>query len=106
MPMTLTTIISGGQTGADQAGLLAAQALGLQTGGWAPHGWRTDAGPAPWLADAQEAATLAEIIVFGQAGCDFAQYVFTHGDRFSGNKGPFPAMGCAGLGSVRRDRVG
>lgn len=44
-------IISGGQTGADQGGLAAGQALGLQTGGWAPKGWLTEDGPAPWLAD-------------------------------------------------------
>jgi hypothetical protein len=42
---------SGGQTGADQAGLRAARAVGWATGGWAPRGWRTEAGPAPWLAD-------------------------------------------------------
>ena len=42
-------IISGGQTGADQAALRAAKHLGYQTGGWAPRGWRTQAGPAPWL---------------------------------------------------------
>lgn len=44
-------IISGGQTGADQAGLFAAQTLGIATGGWAPKGWMTEEGPAPWLAD-------------------------------------------------------
>ena len=41
----LHTIVSGGQTGADQAGLRAARRLGLVTGGWAPHGYRTLAGP-------------------------------------------------------------
>lgn len=49
--MRLRKIISGGQTGADQGGLRAGRALGLETGGWAPRGWRTLAGPAPWLAD-------------------------------------------------------
>ena len=44
-------VISGGQTGADQGGLWAARSLDLPTGGWAPKGWMTDAGPAPWLAD-------------------------------------------------------
>jgi hypothetical protein len=47
--MNLVAIISGGQSGADQAALRAAKTLGLKTGGWAPNGWRTDAGPAPWL---------------------------------------------------------
>lgn len=44
-------VISGGQTGVDQAALKAARRLGLETGGLAPKGWRTEAGPAPWLAD-------------------------------------------------------
>lgn len=40
-------IISGGQTGADQAGLRAAKLLGIDTGGWMPQGWRTQEGPRP-----------------------------------------------------------
>lgn len=44
------TIISGGQTGADRGGLEAAQALGLQTGGWAPADFMTEGGPDPTLA--------------------------------------------------------
>lgn len=43
--MIVKRIISGGQTGGDQAGLEAAEALGLETGGWLPHGCRTQAGP-------------------------------------------------------------
>jgi len=41
---SLHTIISGGQTGADRAGLEAARALSLDTGGWAPNGFLTSAG--------------------------------------------------------------
>ena len=37
-------IISGGQTGADQAGLSIAKDLGFETGGWAPKGWKTSKG--------------------------------------------------------------
>lgn len=48
--MLLRKIISGGQTGVDQGALRAAKAVGLETGGWAPRGWRTLDGPAPWLA--------------------------------------------------------
>lgn len=48
--MKLTKVISGGQTGVDQAALRAAHAAGVPTGGWAPKGWQTEAGPAPWLA--------------------------------------------------------
>jgi len=43
------TIISGGQTGADQAGLFAASELGLKTGGTAPRNFRTEAGSNPSL---------------------------------------------------------
>ncbi len=38
-------IISGGQTGADYAGLVAAKVLGLETGGTAPAGYKTENGP-------------------------------------------------------------
>ncbi len=41
----LTKIISGAQTGADQAGLAAAIDLGLDTGGCMPRGRRTNVGP-------------------------------------------------------------
>jgi RNA polymerase sigma factor (sigma-70 family) len=37
-------VISGGQTGADQAGLFAAEAFGIETGGWMPKGFLTLAG--------------------------------------------------------------
>jgi hypothetical protein len=38
-------VISGGQTGVDQAALRAARRAGLKTGGWAPYGWKTEDGP-------------------------------------------------------------
>lgn len=41
----LVKVISGGQTGADQAGLYEAAINNLQTGGWAPTGWKTHFGP-------------------------------------------------------------
>lgn len=40
----LKLIISGGQSGADLGGLLAAEALGIQTGGEAARGFRTENG--------------------------------------------------------------
>ncbi len=40
----ITKIISGGQTGADQAGLAAALVLGIETGGTAPPIFRTEKG--------------------------------------------------------------
>lgn len=42
--LLLVKIISGGQTGADRAGLEAAKELGLETGGWAPQGFMTTKG--------------------------------------------------------------
>jgi Circularly permutated YpsA SLOG family len=41
----LKKIVSGGQTGADVGGLLAARELGIETGGIAPKGWMTEDGP-------------------------------------------------------------
>ena len=41
----LTHIISGGQTGADQAGLEIAHRFRIPTGGWAPKGYITKDGP-------------------------------------------------------------
>jgi hypothetical protein len=43
-------VVSGGQTGADQAGLIAARRFGIPTGGWMPKGFITTTGPAPDLA--------------------------------------------------------
>lgn len=45
----LEVVISGGQTGADQAALRAAKALGYGTYGFAPRSWRTEIGPQPEL---------------------------------------------------------
>ena len=45
MDRMLRKIISGGQTGADRGGLEAGKKLGLQTGGTAPRGYRTEKGP-------------------------------------------------------------
>lgn len=44
---TLRKIISGGQTGVDQAALRAAMASGLETGGWCPPGRICEAGVIP-----------------------------------------------------------
>lgn len=42
-------IISGGQCGADMAGLFVGRLLDIETGGWAPKGWYTEDGPQPEL---------------------------------------------------------
>jgi hypothetical protein len=46
----LRKVISGGQTGADQAGLLVGTEFGMETGGWMPKGFVTLDGPRPDLA--------------------------------------------------------
>ena len=43
----LELVMSGGQTGADQAGLRIAKQFGIPTGGWMPLDWQTGAGPRP-----------------------------------------------------------
>ena len=40
-------VISGGQTGADQAGWRAAKAAGIETGGYMPLDWMTESGSRP-----------------------------------------------------------
>lgn len=50
-PAYMCKIISGGQTGIDQAALKSARSVGLETGGWVPLGWRTQDGIASWLKD-------------------------------------------------------
>jgi hypothetical protein len=49
--MTLKKIISGGQNGADQAGLFVGKRFGLETGGWMPLGFKTLDGPRPEFAE-------------------------------------------------------
>ena len=43
----LEKIVSGGQTGADIAALMAAHDFGITTGGWMPKGFITQGGPRP-----------------------------------------------------------
>ena len=45
--MLISKIVSGGQTGVDRGALEAAVALGLEFGGWAPHGWIAEDGTVP-----------------------------------------------------------
>ena len=44
-------VISGGQTGADQVGLVVARRFGIPTGGSMPQGWKTVTGANPQLAE-------------------------------------------------------
>ena len=47
MPTKLSKVISGGQTGVDQAALRAAQDRGLDCGGWCPPGRECESGIIP-----------------------------------------------------------
>ena len=47
----LRKVISGGQTGADQAGLRVGDEFGMEMGGWMPKGFTTLDGPRPDLAE-------------------------------------------------------
>lgn len=47
----LTKVVSGGQCGADQAGISAAKFLNYETGGRCPKGFLTELGAEPWLAE-------------------------------------------------------
>lgn len=49
--MPIEKVISGGQTGADQAAWRAAKRFGLATGGWMPKGFLTEDGPRPGYAE-------------------------------------------------------
>lgn len=47
----LKKVISGGQTGADRGGVIAAKACGIQTGGCMPHGFKAQDGYHPEFAE-------------------------------------------------------
>jgi hypothetical protein len=49
--MILERVISGGQTGADRAGLAATKPAGIATGGWMPKGFRAQDGSHPEFAE-------------------------------------------------------
>ena len=55
----LEKIISGGQSGADQAGWCAARTFGVSSGGWMTRGFLTEDGPHPEFADEYGAAELS-----------------------------------------------
>lgn len=90
-------IVSGGQTGADQAGVLYAARVGIETGGWAPKGWLTEAGPARWLGDLglqEHTSSRYNIRTFANVQDSDGTVVF--GDEFS-NGSRQTLVYCAGL---------
>ena len=57
-------VVSGGQTGADKAGLVAAYHCGIKTGGYAPLGYRTERGPDLTLASTYGLTELSTVNYF------------------------------------------
>ena len=83
----LTKIISGGQTGADQAALDAAIALGIPHGGWIPKGRLTEAGPLPERYNLTEMTTEDYLKRTKQNVLDSdGTVIFSHGDLKGGSK--------------------
>lgn len=68
-------VISGGQTGVDEAALAAAKVVGWETGGTMPPRFLTCRGPAPWMA-----------AKYGVVACDFVGSVaaaYAHRSRLN-----------------------
>lgn len=74
-------IISGGQTGADRTALEVARELGIETGGVAPQGWRTDDGPDPSLAS----FGLVQSLLSSSTLCTWANVQAAEGTVIFGN---------------------
>ena len=47
----ISLVVTGGQSGSDQAGWRAARAASIPTGGWMPKGYHTEDGPRPEFAE-------------------------------------------------------
>ena len=54
----ITLVVSGDQSGADQAGWRAAQACDISTGGWMPFGFLTEEGPQCWFSNVYHAREM------------------------------------------------
>jgi len=83
----LKKIISGGQTGADQAALDAAMDLGIPHGGWIPKGRLTEAGPLPSKYKLKEMPSKDYLKRTGQNVHDSdGTVIFSHGELTGGSK--------------------
>ncbi len=76
--LPLQKVISGGQTGADQAALIAAFACSIDTGGVAPRGFMTSSGPDPELGRRYK---LEELAVDGGGTLTLAQQYCVRSQR-------------------------
>jgi hypothetical protein len=84
--MAITKIISGGQTGADVAGLDAAINHAIPHGGWIPKGRLTEDGPLPAKYQLQEMPTASYPKRTAQNVIDSdGTVIFTHGTLIGGS---------------------
>jgi hypothetical protein len=84
--MTIKKIVSGGQTGADIAGIDAAIELGVPYGGWIPKGRLTENGPLPQKYKLQEMTTASYPKRTAQNVIDSdGTVIFTHGAMTGGS---------------------
>jgi hypothetical protein len=78
-------IISGGQTGADQAALDVAIETGIPHGGWIPKGRKTEAGPLPWKYQLKEMPSDSYVERTEQNVLDSdGTLIFSHGPLIGG----------------------
>ena len=84
--MSRIKIVSGGQTGADQAALDVAIELGIPHGGWVPKGRKTEAGPLPYRYHVDEMPTESYPERTEQNVIDSdGTLIFTHGELSGGS---------------------
>ena len=85
--MKIVKVISGGQTGADRAGLDAAISMGIPHGGRCPKGRRSEDGGVPESYDLKETVSSNYLIRTSLNVKDSdATLIFTFGRPFSGSK--------------------
>ena len=85
--LRLTTIISGGQTGADRGGLRAAIACGLEHGGWCPRGRKSEDGMIPPIYKLIEDSTSDyKSRTWLNVRAADSTLIFGHGDLTGGSK--------------------
>ncbi len=99
----LVRVVSGGQTGADQAALRAASKAGLRTGGWIPRGFATSNGPNASLGERfglKELRTTTSVarayVARSQANVDLADATVVF--RLAPNRGTDRTIGYARTG--------
>ena len=86
--MTISKIVSGGQTGVDQGALQACQWIDFPYGGWVPKGRLTEAGPLPPTFKGMQEHPSADYLKRTEANVvdSDATLIMTHGKPTGGSK--------------------